>query len=121
MLKSNKFIRKAARIFSGKTSSLKGSFSVDLTKEFFHVGRTNVEYSINIVDNSSIRVDFDLFVNDGFWDVDFIDENTFGRLGLDSYKPDGLGPNLERFGGTPYRYIPQTVSYIRNNPGYFNK
>ncbi|MFL0106899.1 RHS repeat domain-containing protein [Tenacibaculum maritimum] len=120
LINSKKFNRKLSRILGGKTTSLRGNFSIDLTKEFFHVGRTNVEYSINFVMNGKIRVDFNLFINDGFWDADFIDENTLGRLGVESFRPDGLGPNLERFGGIPYRYLPQTISYKAKNPGYLN-
>ncbi|WP_407267092.1 RHS repeat-associated core domain-containing protein [Tenacibaculum maritimum] len=120
LINSKKFNRKLSRILGGKTTSLRGNFSIDLTKEFFHVGRTNIEYSINFVKNGKIRVDFNLFINDGFWDADFIDENTLGRLGVESFKPDGLGPNLERFGGIPYRYLPQTISYKAKNPGYLN-
>ncbi|MFL0091697.1 hypothetical protein, partial [Tenacibaculum maritimum] len=67
-----------------------------------------------------LSTDLYLFINDGFWDADFIDENTLGRLGVESFKPDGLGPNLERFGGIPYRYLPQTISYKAKNPGYLN-
>ncbi|MFV0249306.1 MAG: hypothetical protein ACK5H1_10180 [Tenacibaculum sp.] len=119
LLNSKQFVRKLAKILSGKTTSLNGNFSVDLTKDFFYVGRTNINYSINFLKNGNIRVDFNLFVNDGFWDVDFISENTLGKLGLSSYKPDGLGPNLEKFGGIPYRYNVQTVSYIKKDPGYF--
>ena len=33
-------------------------------------------------------------------------------------KPDGMGPNLERFGGTPYRYNTATRSFTFQNPGY---
>lgn len=33
-------------------------------------------------------------------------------------KPDGPGPNLERFGGTPYAYISHSIWYTLKNPGY---
>lgn len=58
---------------------------------------------------------FTELVNDGFYDADFVDENVLGRLEISSYKPDGLVPNLERFGGKPYMYIPST---FKINPGY---
>ncbi len=113
-LNNKKFKAKLNKILSGNTTSLKGDFGIDLTGEFFHVGNTNVEYLISPLGNGNINIIFDLFVNDGFWDVDFVDE-YFGMQ-----KPDGLGPNLERFGGTPYRYIPQQAIWTIPDPGYFD-
>lgn len=112
LLSSKKFKQKLGRIKNGETSSLSGNFSIDLTNDFFHVGRTNVDYNVNVVSGEKIQIRFDLFVRDGFWDPDFIDE----KLGVQ--KADGLGPNLERFGGTPYKYIPQYKIYNFTNPGY---
>jgi hypothetical protein len=97
---------------------MKGSFSVDMTSSVFHVGRTNVNYSINCA-SGNCNVTYNLFANDGFWDVDFVDEKVLGGwFGIRQYQPDGLGPNLERLGGTPYPYIPTTVIYSFPNPGY---
>ena len=76
-----------------------------MTYEIFHIGRTNVEYEFNQDDRS---VTYQLFFNDGFWDPDFIDEYFLGDKSM-YFRPDGMGPNLERFGGQPYPYIPRTV------------
>lgn len=117
-LNSNSFQYRHNRIIAGKTTSMSGSFSINLTKTVFHVGRTNVNYSINCAPGHC-SVTYNLFVNDGFWDIDFIDEKVLGDwLNIPRFKPDGLGPNLERFGGTPYRYIPSTVIFRFQNPGY---
>ena len=117
LILSDGFQMRHQRIISGKTTSLAGNFSVDLTRSIFHVGRTNIDYSINC-ESGDCTVTYDLFVRDGFWDVDFIDENILGRLGLPSFEPDGLGPNLERSGGTPYPYTPIRGTHIFPNPGY---
>jgi RHS repeat-associated protein len=117
VLTSPDFQKKYNRIKDGKTTSLKGNFSVDLTSNVFHIGHTNVNYSINLKTNGNITVKYDLFVDDGFWDVDFIDEGIGSWFGIKN-KPDGLGPNLERLGGTPYPYIPSTVIFNFPNPGY---
>ncbi len=91
-----------------------GNFSVDLTKKVFHIGRTNVDYSVSNNGKSS-SVSYSIFAGDGFWDPDFIDEKTLGRIPyineLTKTKPDGMGPNLERFGGKPYRYIPRKFTF----------
>jgi hypothetical protein len=71
-----------------------------MTKRVFHIGRTNVSY--NVAPNS---VTYKLYDGDGFWDPDFIDEKFLGP-NSPYFRPDGPGPNLERFGGTPYYYIP---------------
>ncbi len=118
LLNNSGFTTRHNRIISGQTSLMKGNFSVDMTKNVFHVGKTNVNYSINCA-SGNCNVIYDLFVNDGFWDVDFLDEKVIGGwLGIKKYQPDGLGPNLERFGGQPYPYIPSTVIYSFPNPGY---
>jgi hypothetical protein len=117
LINSKTFQAKHARITGGLTTSLTGNFSVDLTSEIFHIGRTNVEYSVQ-VNGTQCTVTYTLFVNDGFWDVDFIDENTLGRLGIGRYQPDGMGPNLERFGGSPYHYNTATRAFTFANPGY---
>jgi len=117
LLTSEDFVARNNRIISGQTTSLKGNFSVNMTNKVFHIGRTNVNYSITSTAEYS-TVTYNLFVNDGFWDVDFIDEKGLGWTGISWYEPDGLGPNLERLGGTPYSYIPSTVIITFPNPGY---
>lgn len=44
-------------------------------------------------------------------------EKTLGRF-FDSYKPDGIGSNLERLGDTPYNYISMRFQITYKNPGY---
>lgn len=118
MVYSNEdFLYRHGRITGGKTSAMSGSFSIDMTSQIFHIGRTNVNYRIE-VGRELCKVHYELFVDDGFWDPDFIDENTLGRLGIPRYQPDGMGPNLERFGGQPYRYNTATLSFNFYNPGY---
>jgi hypothetical protein len=118
LLDSEKFKEKHQRIITGKTSSTKGNFSVDLTSKMFHVGRTNVDYNVECF-AGTCTVKYDLFARDGFWDVDFVDEKLLGGLcGLSKYQADGKGPNLERMGGVPYSYLPATKSYTFKNPGY---
>lgn len=118
LLNSEKFKLKLDKILSGKTSSLTGDFSVDLTLDFFHVDRTNIEYKIVLFSSGYMRVNIHMFVNDGFWDANVAAERTLGALGIKKYQPDGLGPNLEFEGGTPYRYSIQTQVYTLKNPGY---
>jgi RHS repeat-associated protein len=96
LLSSSKFNEKHTKITTQKVQA-EGNFSVDLTDETFHIGRTNVDYKVSGNGKSS-SVTYTLFARDGFWDVDFIDE----KAGMQ--KPDGPGPNLERLGGTPYPY-----------------
>lgn len=117
LLNHPEFQRRHGRITGGLTTAMSGSFSVDMTGTMFHLGRTNINYSIQVSGNQC-TVTYTLFVHDGFWDVDFIDENTLGRLGLPWFQPDGKGPNLERFGGTPYDYNTATRSFTFANPGY---
>jgi len=117
LLYSEEFRLRHNRIVGGKTTLLTGKFSVDLTGDIFHIGRTNIYYSI-ICSGGECVVKYVLFADDGFWDVDFVDENILGRMGIRKFQPDGLGPNLERFGGTPYPYIPVFKEYKFNNPGY---
>jgi RHS repeat-associated protein len=117
LINSEAFQLRHSRIVSGKTSLLSGSFSVNLTTSIFHVGRTNIKYSIT-VKSGVATVTYTLFDSDGFWDPDFIDEKTLGTIGVSIAKPDGLGPNLERFGGTPFPYIPVKVTANFKNPGY---
>src|SRR5690625_1755879 len=104
LLSSSKFQEKHNKITS-QVVEPEGYFSVDLTKETFHIGRTGVDYSVSSNGTSS-AVKYTLFTNptfgsDGFWDPDFIDEKVIGDwFNLDKFKPDGPGPYLVRLGGT---------------------
>ena len=98
------FISRHNRIVAGLESN-RGEFHINMTDQVFHIGRTNIDYQFNSNDGS---VTYQLFVNDGFWDPDFIDEHFFGDS-APGFRPDRMGPNLERFGGQPYPYIPSTV------------
>ncbi len=106
LLGSDKFQTKHEKITSQEVEP-EGYFSVDMTDETFHIGNTNVDYKVSSNGQSS-SVNYTLFSRDGFWDPDFIDENTLGKIPLirdwTNTRPDGPGPNLERFGGTPYHY-----------------
>ena len=104
LLQHPDFVAYHHKILDGTITS-KNEFSIDMTYEIFHIGRTNVEYEFNQDDRS---VTYQLFFNDGFWDPDFIDEYFLGDKSM-YFRPDGMGPNLERFGGQPYPYIPRTV------------
>ena len=114
LLSSSKFQEKHTKITS-KAVTPNGYFSVDLTKSTFHIGRTNVDYSVS-KNKTSSSVTYTLFSRDGFWDPDFIDENTLGKIPIirdwTDTKPDGPGPNLERFGGTPYYYKTRKRTYF---------
>lgn len=116
LLTSDKFLEKHARITGGLTSSLTGNFSVDMTWRVFHIGRTNVDYEV-VVNGDQCTVNYTLFVDDGYWDVDELDEAVLGGIGLPWFQPDGMGPNLER-GGDPYHYNTSSKSYTFDNPGY---
>lgn len=83
----------------------------DMENSKFYVGRTNFTYEINCTGKECV-VEFTIFVNDGFWDVDFVDEY------MGAQTPDGNGPKLERFGGVPYEFIPRTIKYTFINPVY---
>jgi hypothetical protein len=102
LLNTKKFQDKHYKITTQKVAPI-GYFSVDMTDLTFHIGRTRVDYSISS-NGKSQQVKYTLFNEDGFWDPDFIDEKILGKLGLEDYVPDGIGPNLERFGGKPYYY-----------------
>ena len=115
LLNTAVFLGKHQKIISGLTSLRNGYFNVDLTYEgasVFHIGNTRVNYSITTQGELNI-VTYTLFVGDCFCDPDYIDEKL-SSLFIPSllFVPDGLGPNLERFGGTPYRYIPTTVQFL---------
>ena len=105
LLSSDKFQAKHNKITSEQVQA-KGDFSVNMTGSTFHIGNTGVDYSVTNNGTSS-AVKYTLFARDGFWDPDFIDENTLGKIpvirDLTNTKSDGSGPALER-GGTPYHY-----------------
>ena len=106
LVSSTVFKNKLKKITS-QTVVPQGNFSVNLTRKVFHIGKTNVNYSVTKGVNCDI-VSFELFINDGFWDPNFFKEkknsNNVSRI------PDGLGPNLE-LGGRPYRYAVRTRTY----------
>ena len=101
-------------------------------KDAFFIGKTNVDYRVEISeDGKTSTLTYTLFVNDGFWDVDWIDEKVNEHtpawlFDMPAAVPDGKGPNLERFGGTPYDFIPETIQFTfptptpTNDPKYDN-
>ena len=110
LLSSDVFKEKLNKITTQKVES-EGHFSVDMTDNSFHIGRTNVDYKVK-GNGTSNSVTFILFSKDGFWDPDFIDEKYLGRkLGISIFQPDGMGHNLER-GGTPYPYKTRTRTFF---------
>ena len=104
---SSEFKANLQSFITGKNEKYEGCFSIDMTKTVFHIGRTTVNYRLENINGQS-KLTYNAFVNDGFWDPDFIDER-YGKYfaNPNSFVPDGMGPNLERFGGKPYRYIPR--------------
>ena len=113
LLSTDKFQAKHQKITS-EIVDPNGNFSVDMKKSTFHIGNTGVDYSVTNNGNTS-AVKYTLFTNsdkespiktDGFWDPDYIDEWS----GMQ--KTDELGPNLERFGGTPYPYKTRERTYF---------
>ncbi|MDM8162225.1 hypothetical protein QUH73_20595, partial [Labilibaculum sp. K2S] len=81
-------------------------FYVDMTWTVFHIGDTKVSVSI---DEKNRHITYTLFDGDSFSDPDFVDE--YFLKGNPYFESDGLGPNLERFGGTPYYYIPVNITF----------
>ncbi len=73
LLHNSTFINKNDRIQNGYASKMEGYFSVNMTWDVFHIGRTNVEYSISCK-SQFCTVEYKMFARDGFWDPDFIDE-----------------------------------------------
>ena len=104
---SSEFKANLQSFITGKNEKYEGCFSIDMTKTVFHIGRTTVNYRLENINGQS-KLTYNAFVNDGFWDPDFIDEK-YGKYLADPniFVPDGMRPNLERFGGKPYRYIPR--------------
>ncbi|MGP1515950.1 MAG: RHS repeat-associated core domain-containing protein [Bacteroidales bacterium] len=124
LLKTEKFKEKHNKIVSGQTFSAIGEFYIDMTNvEYaYFIGRTQVHYSVENLDKNNYRVNYDLFVKDGFWDVDVLDEKVMWKLIKDSrFKPDGPGPNLERLGGVPYEFKEKRISIdfkLTDTPSY---
>lgn len=87
-------------------------FTVNMTKDVFHIGRTNVKYTKNKGSYTS-TITYSAFSDDGFWDPAFWSERTLGKWGIGGnlYKPDGKGGHLE-LGGVPYDYIPRERTYF---------
>lgn len=112
LINSSEFQRIHQNFITGRNEgNYEGTFSVDMTRKVFHIGRTNVNYKLDLINGQS-RLTYDVFINDGFWDPDFIDEKYGKYYGYPSgFNPDGMGPNLERFGGRPYHYIPRRLIY----------
>ena len=119
VINSNKFKSKHNKITTKGSDSHKGYFMVDLTSTspFFHIGRTGVDYSITEYDKTS-AVTYTLFTNtdknsqnktDGFWDPNFIIENTLGKI-FSHFSTDENGNNLE-LGGTPYPYVVRKFTF----------
>ncbi len=113
LLTSDKFQTKHTKITSQEVEP-KGYFSIDMTDKdgSFHIGNTGVDYSVSGNGKSS-SVTYTLFTNtnknssnfsDGFWDPNFVAEKTLGKLGINRYKADEMGPNLEWGKGKPYPY-----------------
>ena len=107
LVSSNTFSAKLNKIVSQIVDPI-GDFSVDLTNKVFHIGKTNVKYSVRTTKNSS-SVSFEMFVGDGFWDPNILREDKNSKK--KSNRHDGLGPNLE-MGGTPYHYGVRTRTYF---------
>jgi RHS repeat-associated protein len=114
LLASSRFQEKHNKITSQSVEP-SGYFSVDMTDETFHIGHTNVDYNVTGNGETS-KVSYTLFARDGYWDPDIIDENTLGQIPIirdwTETKPDGPGPNLERFGGKPYHYKTRERTYF---------
>ena len=113
LLTSDKFQFKHTKITSQEVVP-KGDFSVDMKDKegSFHIGSTGVDYSVSGNGKSS-SVTYTLFTNtnknssnfsDGFWDPNIAAEITLGKLGINRYKADEMGPNLEWGNGQPYPY-----------------
>jgi uncharacterized protein RhaS with RHS repeats len=109
---STEYQRVIKKLMNGTAINLNGTFDVDMTFKTFHVGNTNVEYTTTISGDYCITT-FREFVDDGFWDPDFLNEPA--GITNPIKRPDGKGPNLE-MGGTPYDYISSTNVIVYPNP-----
>jgi len=116
VISTEQFKKKHQRILEGKTTSLTGYFTVDMTneKDAFFIGRTRVDYAIDISsDKGNCTVTYTLFSDDGFWDpIDIGEDHNIGPV------PDGAGDKRELPGGRPYAFKTQTRIYVFENPGY---
>ena len=83
---------------NGTAKSEDHEYSVNLTCDTYHVGKTNVRY--DKYEGTKYRiVTYHAFIADGFWDIY-------------SGKGDGIGPDKELPFGTPYSYIPYSWTEI---------
>ena len=112
LLSSPEFTKAHSKITSGLSELDHGFVKVDMEFSTFYIGTTQFKYDVSGNGNSN-SVNYKLFYSnvwgsDGFWDPDYIGEYTLGKIPYvrdwTGTKPDGPGPNLERFGGTPYHY-----------------
>ena len=88
LLNSERFKQNLKVITTEKRTE--NSFSVDLTRKTFHIGRTPVKYKVNSGERASCVI-FTLFDGDGFWDP--------------------LDVGFEA-GGTPYYYKSRKITYF---------
>ncbi len=144
LLNTKEFKKHHENIISGNTDT-EGNFGINMEnkKDAFFIGNTNVFYNITpSEDNKNCTVTYTFYVDDGFYDPNYIKENIgsqmvfkinfslytineklgidIGYINMGKYIPDGMGPNLE-LGGNPYHFIPTEMKIQFNNPGYFNK
>ena len=84
-----------------------GKGSINMTNKTFHIGRTNYSFIVEHKRNS-LAIIYYLFIDDGFWDPNFVLE----KASKNNNKADALGPNLE-LGGRPYRYNTKIRTYYR--------
>jgi hypothetical protein len=106
----NKDTRRVVKtLIAGDAENLTSNFSVDLTKEVFHVGRTRVDYSTSCT-VEKCTTNFTAFSGDGFRDPLDIGQVIERVTGWKIY--------VEIQGGIPYNYIPWNFSMSYKNPGY---
>ncbi len=111
--KNKDFLFRHKRIVAGMTTRMEGHFGIDMTKEMFHIGDTRVDYSISCT-ITTCSVTYTFFSRDGYWDVNFPLEYVAARF----LPADGKGPLYEVPGGTPYNYVPISITHNFPNPGY---
>jgi RHS repeat-associated protein len=109
---SPEYQRVIKKLRNGTAVKINGSFDVNMTYKTFHIGDTNVNYTTTC-SGATCTTNFTEFVDDGFWDPDFLSE--ISGITNPIKRPDGKGPNLE-LGGTPYDYVSSTNIIIYPNP-----
>ena len=100
MLIESPRMQQAIRNISNGTSTPSGNFSVDMTGQVYHVGRTAVDYTTNCSGNRCVA-NFTAFKRDGFWDI--------------FWGEDRVGPAGE-LAGKPYPYQPFEFQIEYPNP-----